>query len=61
MAKSYDFLEAIFNSLKEKRNNFRILVISDGKLHDQNDIKQKGELLYKKYKNIFKINSQSIR
>ena len=61
MAKSYDFLEAIFNSLKEKHNNFRILVISDGKLHDQNDTKQKGELLYKKYKNIFKINSQSIR
>ena len=61
MAKCYDILETIFNSLKEKRNNFRILVISDGKLHDQNDTKQKGELLYKKYKNIFKINSQSIR
>ena len=61
MAKSYDYLETIFKSSKEKCNNFRILVISDGKLHDQNDTKQKGELLYKKYKNIFKINSQTIR
>ena len=61
MAKSYDLLETIFNTSKEKCNNFRILVISDGKLHDQNDTKQKGELLYKKNKNIFKINSQAIR
>ena len=61
MAKSYDILEKIFNSSKEKYNNFRILAISDGKLHDQNDTKQKGELLYKKYKNSFRINSQSIR
>ena len=61
MEKSYEFLETIFNSSKEKCNNFRILVISDGKLHDQNDTKKKGELLYKKYKNNFKINAQTIR
>ena len=61
MAKSYDIIEKILSYSKEKCNNLRILVISDGKLHDQNDTKQKGELLYKKYKNNFKINSQCIR
>ena len=61
MAKSYDILEKILFNLKEKCNNLRILIISDGKLFDQEDTKQKGELLYEKYKNIFKINSQCIR
>ena len=61
MAKSYDYLEEIFNNSKEKCNNLRILIITDGKLHDQDDTKQKGELLYEKYKNIFQINSQCIR
>ena len=61
MSKSYQYLENILNNLKGKCNNLRILAISDGKLHDQKETKQKGELLYKKYKNIFNINSQSIR
>ena len=60
-AKSYDILETILNNLKEKCNNFRILIITDGKLFDQEDTKKKGELLYEKYKNSFKINSQCIR
>ena len=30
MAKSYDILETILYNLKEKCNNFRILIISDG-------------------------------
>lgn len=61
MAKSYDILENILFNLKEKCNNFRILIISDGKLFDQEETKKKGELLYEKYKNAFKINSQCIR
>ena len=61
MAKSYDILEKIFNYSKEKCNNLRILIISDGKLHDQEETKKRGELLYEKYKNFFKINSQCIR
>ena len=61
MAKSYDILEKILYNLKEKCNNFRILIISDGKLDDQEETKKKGELLYEKYKNAFKINSQCIR
>ena len=61
MAKSYDFLEKILCNSKKKCNNFRILIISDGKLHDQEETKQKGLLLYEKYKNAFKINSQCIR
>ena len=46
MAKSYDILEKILYNLKEKCNNFRILIISDGKLDDQEETKKKGELLY---------------
>ena len=61
LAKSYDILEKILYNLKEKCNNFRILIISDGKLDDQEETKKKGELLYEKYKNAFKINSQCIR
>ena len=61
MAKSYDILEKIFSNLKKKCNNLRILIITDGKLDDQEDTKKRGELLYEKYKNDFKINSQCIR
>ena len=61
MSKSYDILEDILSLYKDKCNNLRILVISDGILFDQDETKQKGELLYKKYKNNFKINSQCIR
>ena len=61
MSKSYEILEEIFYSLKKKCNNLRILSISDGKLHDQKETKQKGQILYEKYKNIFIINSQCIR
>ena len=60
-AKSYDILEKILSDLKEKCNNFRILIITDGKLDDQENTKKKGELLYEKFKNDFKINSQCIR
>ena len=60
-AKSYDILEKILNNFKEKCNNFRILIITDGILDDQKDTKKKGELLYEKFKNDFKINSQCIR
>jgi hypothetical protein len=60
-AKSYDILEKILDNLKEKCNNFRILIITDGKLDDQENTKKKGELLYEKFKNDFKINSQCIR
>ena len=61
MSKSYEILEEKFNSLKKECNNLRILAISDGILHDQKETQQKGQLLYEKYKNIFNINSQSIR
>ena len=61
MAKTYDILENIFNNSIGKCNNFRILIISDGMLHDQEETKKKGELFYEKYKNAFKINSQCIR
>ena len=61
MSKSYDILDKILSTYKHKCNNFRILVISDGILHDQDETKEKGELFYKKYKNTFKINSQCIR
>jgi uncharacterized membrane protein YkvA (DUF1232 family) len=60
-AKSYDILEKILCNLKEKCNNLRVLIITDGKLNDQEDTKKKGELLYEKFKNDFKINSQCIR
>jgi uncharacterized membrane protein YkvA (DUF1232 family) len=61
MAKTYEILKKIFISSKGKCNNLRILAISDGKLHDQNDTKDAGKLLYNEYKNNFKINSQAIR
>ena len=61
MSKSFELLEKKFYISKEKCNNLRILTITDGMLHDQNDTKKKGELLFKKYKNVFKINSQCIR
>ena len=54
-AKSYDILEKILCNLKEKCNNLRVLIITDRKLFDQEDTKKKGELLYEKFKNDFKL------
>lgn len=61
MAESFNILEKIFSISKDKCKHFRILTISDGVLDDQERTKQYGELLYQKYQNIFKINSQCIR
>ena len=61
MATSFNFLEKIFDISKDKCKHFRILTISDGQLSDQAQTKQIGELLYQKYNNFFKINSQCIR
>lgn len=61
MSKVFDFLEKILYISKEKCNNLRILTISGGELYDRDETKQKGELLFKKFKNDFKINSQCIR
>ena len=61
MAGSFNILEKIFSISKDKCKHFRILTISDGALSDQERTKECGELLYQKYQNIFKINSQCVR
>jgi hypothetical protein len=61
MAQSFLILEKIFSIAKDKCKHFRILTISDGALGDQDTTKQKGEMLYQKYKDSFKINSQCVR
>ena len=61
MAQSFLALEKIFSFAKDKCKHFRILTISDGVLNDQGITKQKGEMLYQKYKDSFKINSQCVR
>ena len=54
-------LELIFDISKEYTNNLRILIVTDGEIHDRSDTIQKGQNSYNKYKNIFKINSQVVR
>ena len=61
MSPTYDKLLSLLYDLKKTCNNFRILIITDGKLHDQEETMKKGELLYEIFKNDFKINSQCIR
>ena len=61
MAQSFNVLEKIFSIAKDKCKHFRILTISDGALSDQGTTKQNGEMLYQKYKDSFKINSQCVR
>ena len=54
-------LELIFDISKKYTNNLRILIVTDGEIHDRSDTIQKGQNSYNKYKNIFKINSQVVR
>ena len=61
MANIFQVLEKILDLSKEKCNHLRILIISDGQLADQSETKNAGEILYEKYKNVFKINSQCVR
>ena len=61
MARSFEILEKILDISRGKCNHLRILIISDGCLGDQSETKRAGELLYEKYKNVFKINSQCVR
>ena len=61
MASSFQALAKILELSKGKCNHLRILIISDGCLADQSETKNAGELLYEKYKNVFKINSQCVR
>ena len=61
MSGSFDVLGSILEISKEICNHLRIVVITDGILSDQLETKRRGELLYQKYKDIFKINSQCIR
>ena len=61
MSGSFDVLGSILEISKEICNHFRIVVITDGILSDQLETRKRGELLYQKYKDIFKINSQCIR
>ena len=61
MSNCYKLLDKIFEISKEKCKHLRILVITDGELHDQGDSQRNGEYLYEKYKNLFVINAQCIR
>ena len=57
MSNCYKLLDKIFEISK----HLRILVITDGELHDQGDSQRNGEYLYEKYKNLFANNAQCIR
>ncbi len=61
MSGIYRILKIILEIGKEKCKHIRILTISDGILADHEQTKREGELLYKDYKDVFKINSQCIR
>ena len=61
MSGSFDVLGSILEISKEICNHLRIVVITDGILDDQRETKERGELLYQTYKDMFKINSQCIR
>ena len=60
MNNAIDSLEKIFSKIPEK-TNIRILSISDGELHDQDETVKKASILYNKYKDKFIVNSQSVR
>ena len=61
MRRAIDVLDKILEVCQNYSNQLRILVLSDGFLHDQEETKSKGDYLYQKYKNMFKINSQAVR
>jgi hypothetical protein len=52
MSGSFDALGSILEISKEICNHLRIVVITDGILSHQLETKQRGELLYQKYKDI---------
>ena len=61
MNETIDVLNKILEICQNYSNQLRILVISDGDIDDQSLTKSKGNNLYQKYKNMFKINSQAVR
>ena len=60
MNKAIDELEKIFLKIN-KKTNIRILSISDGELHDQEQTVEKASNLYNKFKEYFIVNSQAVR
>ena len=60
MNKAIDELEKIFEKIN-KKTNIRILSISDGELHDQEQTVEKASNLYNKFKEYFIVNSQAVR
>ena len=60
MNKAIDALEKIFLQIPQKAN-IRILSVSDGELHDQEETMKKASELYNKYKEYFIVNSQAVR
>ena len=60
MNKAIDELEKIFQKI-QKKTSVRILSISDGELHDQEETVEKASNLYNKFKDYFIVNSQAVR
>ena len=60
MAKALEQLESIMNNLEEGVS-LRILVFSDGELHDQEKTMQLSSQISEKFKGKFRINAQAIR
>ena len=60
MNNAIDQLENILSGINNKKN-IRILSVSDGELHDQNETIQKASDLYTKFKDRFTVNSQAVR
>ena len=60
MNNAIDQLENILSGIDNKKN-IRILSVSDGELHDQNETIQKASDLYTKFKDRFTVNSQAVR
>ena len=60
MNNAINHLEAILSKIAEK-TNIRILSVSDGELHDQEETVEKASELYNKYKDKFLVNSQAVR
>ena len=60
MNKAIDELGKIFEKI-QKKTSVRILSISDGELHDQEETVEKASNLYNKFKDYFIVNSQAVR
>ena len=60
MNNTIDELEKIFSKTKNK-TTIRILSVSDGELHDQEETVEKASNLYTKFKDNFIVNSQAVR